>query len=78
MPKPYNSRDFVNQLPSPISSQMTEIYNYAVKEDGFYFLDNLVNQDVAGKAMKIFIDEALKYSKTVEIKEISGVKNKKT
>ncbi len=71
MPKNYEARDVLMKLPSPISSEMTEIYNYAVKDDGFYFLDNLVNQEVAGKAMKIFIDEALKYSKTVEIKELS-------
>jgi hypothetical protein len=71
MPKAYKLREVLNKLPSPISSQMTEIYNYAVKDYGFYLLDNLVDQATAGEAMKIFIDEALKYSKSIEIVELS-------
>lgn len=57
MPKAYQAREVLNKLPSPISSQMTEIYNYAVKDYGFYLLDNLVDQRTVGEAMKIFIDE---------------------
>ena len=44
MPKTYKSNDVLNKLPSPISNQMTEIYNYAVKDYGFYLLDNLIDQ----------------------------------
>ena len=71
MPKAYKSREVLNKLPSPISSQMTEIYNYAVKDYGFYLLDNLVDQATVGEAMKIFIDEALKHSKSIEVVELS-------
>jgi len=49
---------------------MTEIYNFSVEEDGFYFLDNLVDQGVAGHAMKLFVDEALSYTKEVTIREL--------
>jgi len=70
MPEGYDPSNVLRKLPSPISSQMTEIYNYAVEQDGFYFLDNLVDQTVAGHAMKIFIDEALKYSEQVSISDL--------
>lgn len=70
MPKTYKSNDVLNKLPSPISNQMTEIYNYAVKDYGFYLLDNLIDQKTVGEAMKIFIDEALKYSKSIEVVEL--------
>ncbi len=66
-PKEYCSHDVLNQLPSPMSSQMIEIYNYSIEDYGFYLLDNLVDQKTVGEAMKIFIDEALKYSKKVEV-----------
>ena len=71
VPKAYNSREVLNKLPSPISAQMTEIYNYAVKDYGFYLLDNQVDQKTVGEAMKIFIDEALKYSKSIEVVELT-------
>jgi len=49
---------------------MTEIYNFSVEAYGFYFLDNLVDQKVAGHSMKLFIDECLKCSGNVEIQRI--------
>jgi len=70
MPKDYDPSDVLMKLPSPISSKMTEIYNYSVEPYGFYFLDNLVDQKVAGYAMKLFIDECFKYSKRIEIQKI--------
>jgi hypothetical protein len=69
MPKDYDPSNFLAKLPSPISLEMTEIYNYSVKKDGFYFLDNLVDQTVAGLALKLFIDESLSYS-DIKIKEL--------
>ena len=71
MPKAYKSRDVLNKLPSPISNQMTEIYNYSVKDYGFYLLDNQIDQKTVGEAMKIFIDEALKHSKSIEVIKLS-------
>lgn len=71
MPKVYKLREVLNKLPSPISSQMTEIYNYSVEDYGFYLLDNLVDQTTVGEAMKIFIDEALNYSKSIKVVELT-------
>lgn len=72
IPENYNPSGILNKLPSPISSKMTEIYNFSVEPYGFYFLDNLVDQKVSGYAMKLFIDECLKYSGTVEIQKTKG------
>ena len=70
MPKDYDPSEVLRKLPSPISSKMTEIYNYSVEPYGFYFLDNLVDQKTAGHAMKLFIDECFKYSGSVGIQKI--------
>jgi len=70
MPKDYDPSEVLMKLPSPISSKITEIYNYSVEPYGFYFLDNLVDQKIAGHAMKLFIDEGFKYSGSVEIQRI--------
>ena len=70
IPKGYNPSTLLRDLPSPISNKMTEIYNYSVEADGFYFLDNLVDQRTAGHAMKLFIDEALANTEDVKIKKI--------
>lgn len=72
MPKDYDPSGVLNKLPSPISSKMTEIYNFSVEPYGFYFLDTCVDQKVAGYAMKLFIDECLKYTGTVNIQKIKG------
>jgi len=72
MPDNYDPSGVLSKLPSPISSKMTEIYNFSVEPYGFYFLDNLVDQKVAGYAMKLFIDECFKYSGNVEIQKIKG------
>jgi len=69
-PASYNPSKVLRKLPSPISSQMTEIYNYSVEDYGFYFLDNLVDPTVAGHAMKLFVDEALALSESVKITEL--------
>lgn len=70
IPDGYDPFPVLRKLPSPISSQMTEIYNYSLKKDGFYFRDNCVDQAVAGYAMKLFIDEALKHDKQVNIQKL--------
>ena len=69
-PESYNASNVLRKLPSPINSQMTEIYNYSVEEYGFYFVDNLVDQTVAGYALKLFVDEALAFSESVKITEL--------
>jgi len=70
MPKDYDPSEVLRKLPSPISSEMTEIYNYSVESYGFYFLDNIVDQKTAGFAMKLLIDECFNYSGNVEIQKL--------
>lgn len=70
MPKDYDPSAVLRKLPSPISREMTEIYNYSVEKDGFYFVDNLVDQRIAGHAMKLFVDEALTHTEEVTIREL--------
>jgi len=70
VPGNFNPSALFKKLPSPIAhGQMSEIYNYAVEPDGFYFVDHLVNKDVAAVALRLFIDEALAHSETIQILE---------
>jgi len=57
-------------LPSPIAPGFREIYNYSVKEDGFYFVDRQVDPRTAGEALKLFIDEALKHTNEVVVERL--------
>lgn len=58
-------------LPSPIDRHSrTEIYNYAIEADGFYFVDNLGDRTVAAVALRSLLDEALRFSPTVELTEL--------
>lgn len=45
-PRDYDPRSVLQRLPSPISPNYEEIYNYAVEQYGFYFVDNLVDKAV--------------------------------
>jgi hypothetical protein len=68
VPADYNPAALFKKIPSPIHRQtMSEIYNYRIEKDGFYFIDALVETSVASEAFRLFVDEALKYSKSVEI-----------
>ena len=68
VPQDYDSSALLNHLPSPIHrATMTEIYNYKVEPDGFYFIDHLVDEKVASVAFKRFVDEALRYGSSIAI-----------
>ncbi len=69
-PDGYDPTRVLKRLPSPISKDMREIYNYAVKPEGFYIVDRHVDCAVAGHAMKIFLDEALSHTNSVNIKKL--------
>jgi hypothetical protein len=59
------------KLPSPIQrDKMQEIYNYRIEGDGYYFVDRLVDRDVAARALQIFIDEALSSNERISIVEL--------
>ena len=67
IPENYDSSKVLGKLPSPISRQMTEIYNYAVRTNGFYLIDRHVDSTLSWKVLKLFVNEALAYTNRVEI-----------
>lgn len=70
LPEDFNPSGLFKKLPNPIArGPMAEIYNYAIEPDGFYFVDHLVNRDVAAVALRLFIDEALSHSEAIQIFE---------
>ncbi len=50
---------------------MVEIYNYRIESDGYYFIDRLVDQAVASRALKVFIDAALSVDESITVKELN-------
>ena len=71
MPADYNPVNLFKKLPSPIHRPtMSEIYNYKIEKGGFYFSDALVDSNVSSVAFRLFVDEALKHSKSIEIVEL--------
>ncbi len=70
VPRGYDSSALFRKLPSPINKPtMTEIYNFRIEPDGFYFVDHLVNDQVAAVAFKKFVNEALGYGDSIQIVE---------
>jgi len=69
-PDGYDPSGILRKLPSPISRDMREIYNYSVKPEGFYLMDRNIEPRVAGHAMKLFVDEALSFSDAVVVRRI--------
>ena len=70
VPTDYNPSRLFAHLPSPIhKSEASEIYNYSIEDDGFYFVDHLVDKTIASVALRKFIDEALSCSDSIEIVE---------
>ena len=71
VPADYNPANLFKQMPSPIHRQtMSEIYNYRIEKDGFYFVDSSVDTTMASVAFRLFIDEALKIVSSIEIKKL--------
>jgi len=71
VPIDYEPTSLFRKLPSPIDRRaMAEIYNYSIEPDGFYFVDRLVDPAVATVALRNFLDEALRFSHSVEISEL--------
>lgn len=70
VPDDYDPAALFRRLPSPVDRRaMAEIYNYSIEPDGFYFVDHLVEPAVAAAALRGFLDEALRFSNTVEVTE---------
>ena len=70
VPVSYEPAGLFRRLPSPIDRRTgAEIYNYAIEADGFYFVDHLVDREVAAVALRNFLDEALGLAHSVEVVE---------
>jgi hypothetical protein len=70
IPDGYDPAALFRKLPSPIDRRaMAEIYNYPIEGDGFHFVDHLVDPAVAAVALRSFLDEALRFSQSVEVVE---------
>ena len=70
VPVGYEPANLVRKLPSPIDRRaMSEIYNNAIEEDGYYFVDHLIDREVAAVALRDFLDEALGLAESVVIIE---------
>jgi hypothetical protein len=69
-PERYDPSRVLRKLPSPISRDMREIYNYSVQPKGFYLIDRDVEPAVAGHAMKLFVDEVLAHTDAVTIRRL--------
>lgn len=71
VPANYNPAGLFEKMPSPIHRKtMSEIYNYKIEKEGFYFVDRAVDPRVASEAFRLFVDEALRYGKSVEITKL--------
>ena len=71
VPVDFNPSVLFENLPSPIApKRIEEIYNYTIEPDGFYFVDRLVNRNVASIALREFIDEALAHASSVQITKL--------
>jgi len=71
VPADFNPTPLFKQMPSPIHRQtMSEIYNYRIEKDGFYFIDSLVDTAVASAAFRLFVDEALKFGNSIEVTKL--------
>lgn len=58
-------------LPPPLQKPQTwEIYGVSVEEDGYYFIDHLVDRYVAARAFMILVDAALATQDPVTISEL--------
>lgn len=70
VPVDYDPAALLRRLPSPIDRRSTvAIYSYSIETDGFYFVDHLVDANVAAVALRRFLDEALGLSDSIEITE---------
>jgi hypothetical protein len=71
VPVGYDPGKVFKALPSPIHRPtMTEIYNYRIDPDGFQFIDQRVDDNVASRAFKLFVDEALEHATSVVIRRL--------
>jgi hypothetical protein len=70
VPANYDPTPLFKKLPSPIHRpSMTEIYNYKIEQDGFYFTDHLIDEKISAVAFMMFVNEALSLSEQVQLLE---------
>jgi hypothetical protein len=58
-------------LPPPFHRpQMQELFNYSVDDDGYYFIDHLIDRSVAAVGLQMFLDAALSTDGIVTVLEL--------
>jgi hypothetical protein len=67
VPSGYDPSNLSLKLPAQNGAQ--EVFSYVLEQDGFYFIDHLVDKPLASIALRSLIDEALKVSDSIEITE---------
>lgn len=68
VPDPYDRAALERKLPNAPDASRPP-YAYAVEPYGFYFVDHLVEPQIAALAFKRLIDEALRHGDRVQIRE---------
>lgn len=70
VPADYDPAILPRKLPDPIEQpSAAEIYDYSLEQDGFYFVDHLVNGTIASVALRTIIDEALNHATHIAVFE---------
>ena len=67
VPSGYDPSNLSLKLPEQHGAQ--EVFSYVLEQDGFYFVDHLVNKPLASIALRSLIDEALNLADSIEITE---------
>lgn len=71
LPDGYSSEGLLRRLPSAdIANGSMPAYDFALKSDGFYFLDHLSDDTIAAKAFRVLVEEGLRHAESVQISEL--------
>ena len=75
VPEGYSTKQLQRRLPpaettAGMAAGQMPAYHFELESDGFYFLDHLSNDAVAAQAMRVLVNEGLRFSSTVQISEL--------
>lgn len=71
VPSSYDPAALLRKLPNVVNRElMCDAYGFAVDPDGFYFIDHLVDRTVAAVALQSLLDEALRFTDSIELTQL--------
>ncbi|NIF85456.1 hypothetical protein F3J24_18290 [Comamonas sp. Tr-654] len=71
VPGSYDPAVLLRKLPNAVNRElMCDAYGYAVEPDGFYFIDHLVDRTIAAVALQSLLDEALRFTDSIELTQL--------